>query len=501
MQAVQKIESTWHDASASPWVVLAVDDEPEVLQVTRLVLANLAFEGRRLELLSANSAAEAAVILQQRDDVAVMLLDVVMETPHAGLDLVRQVRQELGNRMVRIVLRTGQPGEAPEHEVVAAYDINDYREKTELTSTRLIATLYAALRSYRDMRTIEAHRQGLENVIGASACIFTRQSRKDFVDAALLQLAGLLPTGGEVLCCELDPKSGLAVLAGTEAFKGRAGSDPARFLPPEATRAVRAACQTGSSQFGDRCCVLLMAAPESTRQLVFVCLAEQLSELEQQLLRLFGTNADIAGENMQLGKELVDSQLEMVYLLASTAETRSRETASHVHRVGLLAEMLGRELGLDKNYCELLRLAAPLHDIGKVAIPDSILNKPGPHNDEEATVMRSHAEIGSRLLSNSRRPVMQLAAEIALNHHENYDGSGYPNGLAGKDIPLSGRITMVADVFDALGSRRCYKEPWNATEIRQFLEQQRGKKFDPDVLDRLQANWDEALEMRRQFPD
>ena len=172
-----------------------------------------------------------------------------------------------------------------------------------------------------------------------------------------------------------------------------------------------------------------------------------------------------------------------------------------MHRVGLLAEMLGNALGLDRGFSEMLRSAAPLHDIGKIGIPDTILGKPGAHTDEEMIVMRTHAEIGARLLGNSQRPVLKLAAEIAASHHENWDGSGYPRGLAGEAIPVSGRITMVADVVDALGSRRCYKEPWPEAEIRDFMVSQRGRKFDPAIVDRLLEHWDDAMKLREELPD
>jgi response regulator RpfG family c-di-GMP phosphodiesterase len=142
-----------------------------------------------------------------------------------------------------------------------------------------------------------------------------------------------------------------------------------------------------------------------------------------------------------------------------------------------------------------------LHDIGKIGIPDAILGKAGAHSPEEAVIMRTHAELGAKLLGDSRRPVLRMAAEIARNHHENWDGSGYPAGLAGAAIPIAGRITAVADVFDALGSRRCYKEPWPTDRIRAFMTEQRGRKFDPLLIDRLLANWDEALAIRASLPD
>lgn len=489
-----------------PWCVLVVDDEPEVRQVTRLVLGGVEFEGRGLEILEAESAAQAAGILASRDDIAVLLLDVVMETPQAGLQLVRKVREEMGNRMLRIVLRTGQPGEAPELDVVTAYDINDYREKTELTATRLVVTLYTALRAWDDLCTIEAQRRGLEAVIGSSAEIFARRSPGDFTHAMLRQLVELLGDNAEILCCEPpdDPQPGdpeFVALIGTGRFQGLLGRDPAASLPLQALDAMRVCRDSGESSYGDRVCVLRLAGGPARQHLLFVCVAPRFSPLNWRILRLFATNAGIAWDNLHLASELLDAQQEMVFLLASTAETRSRETASHVHRVGLLAGILGSALGLDPAQCDLLRLAAPLHDIGKVGIPDPVLNKPGPHTEDEARVMRTHAAIGARLLGNSQRPVMQLAAEIALSHHEDWDGGGYPAGLAGEAIPLSGRITMVADVFDALGSKRCYKDPWPPGAIKEFLEAQRGRKFDPKVLDQLFAHWDEAIALRETLPD
>jgi response regulator RpfG family c-di-GMP phosphodiesterase len=191
----------------------------------------------------------------------------------------------------------------------------------------------------------------------------------------------------------------------------------------------------------------------------------------------------------------------MIFLLAAAAESRSRETAAHVRRVGELAGFFARHYGLDEATADYLRHAAPLHDIGKIGIPDTILNKPGPHTPEEMVVMRTHADLGARLLGNSQRPVLRLASEIAASHHENWDGSGYPKGLSGEAIPIGGRITMVADVFDALGSKRCYKDPWTPDRIRAFMSEQRGTKFDPAVVDRLFEHWERALALRDELPD
>jgi len=188
-------------------------------------------------------------------------------------------------------------------------------------------------------------------------------------------------------------------------------------------------------------------------------------------------------------------------MLVTMFEDRSEFTQGHSKRVSEVAVRLGRKLGLTGESLQDLRLGTLLHDIGKIAIPDAILNKPGKHTPEESQVMRTHAEIGHQMLDRSPREVLRLAAEIALSHHENWDGSGYPQGLRGEDIPISGRITMLADVFDALGSDRCYKDAWEWERIKQFITEQRGVKFDPKLVDLLMDHWDEAVAIRTDLPD
>jgi CHASE2 domain-containing sensor protein len=181
--------------------------------------------------------------------------------------------------------------------------------------------------------------------------------------------------------------------------------------------------------------------------------------------------------------ELRETQLEIIHRLAAATESRDEETGLHLERIGLLCERVGLELGLTAAEAETLRHASLLHDVGKIAVPDAILTKPGKLTDEEWVVMRRHAEAGAAMLSGSRAPIMRMAEEIALTHHERWDGGGYPQGLAGEAIPLVGRICAVCDVFDALLSPRPYKEPWPLEDALEELRSQRGKHFDPAVVD------------------
>lgn len=489
-----------------PWKVLVVDDEPEVHAVTRLVLGNFRFADRPLQFLNANSAAQAETMLREHPDIAVMLLDVVMETDKAGLDLVRTVRERHGNQFVRIVLRTGQPGQAPEQHVIANYDINDYKEKTELTAQKLATTMYAALRSYRDMRLIEASRRGLERVIDASTYIFSHEHSQRFAIAAMEQIADLIGGTRGVLFCRVanggsTTPQHYAVAAATGAYRGMAGRNADEKLAPKVAASLRHATGNRQHVFGDDHFVLFVGDSRADENLAYVGESQPGDELTHRLLEVFATNVSVAYENLHLNRDLLDSQLEMVHLLAGAAETRSWETAAHVKRVGMIAELLGQFYGLDEKTTNALRTASPLHDIGKIGIPDAVLNKPGQHTPQETAIMRTHAELGAKLLSMSQRPLLRLAAEIAMTHHENWDGSGYPRGLSGETIPIGGRITMLADVFDALGSRRCYKEPWPAENIRAFIVEQSGVKFEPRLVELLFENWDRVQAVRGQLPD
>ncbi|HEX7050652.1 MAG TPA: HD domain-containing phosphohydrolase [Longimicrobiales bacterium] len=182
-------------------------------------------------------------------------------------------------------------------------------------------------------------------------------------------------------------------------------------------------------------------------------------------------------------RELEDAGYEILERLAKTAEYRDDNTRRHTERVGIRSALLARALGLSEHEVHLIRQAAPLHDVGKIGVPDYILLKPGGLTPEEVEIMKTHTLIGAQILSGSRFPILNLAAEVALSHHERWDGTGYPRGLAGEEIPLSARIVAVADFFDALAHDRPYRKAWPVGEVLAELRHQRGRQFDARVVD------------------
>ncbi|MDQ2137798.1 response regulator [Alcaligenaceae bacterium B3P038] len=197
--------------------------------------------------------------------------------------------------------------------------------------------------------------------------------------------------------------------------------------------------------------------------------------------------------------ELKETRLEIVHRLGLAAEYRDNETGQHVIRMSRYAQLLGRAAGMSEVAADDLLNAAPLHDIGKIGIPDSILLKPGPLSADEWAVMKTHAEIGAQIIGEHRNPMLAMARRIALNHHEKWDGSGYPYGLVGDDIPFEARIVAVCDVLDALTSRRPYKEAWPAERALEHIDAQRGKHFEPAIVDLLMANLPAVEAVRQQF--
>lgn len=209
----------------------------------------------------------------------------------------------------------------------------------------------------------------------------------------------------------------------------------------------------------------------------------------------------LAEEVARATADIRDREMELVMRLCRAAEFRDPETGAHIERMARYSELIAEGLGLAPSFCREIRLAAPMHDMGKIGIPDMILLKPGRLNEAELQLMRQHATIGHSILAGSRAPLMRLGASIALSHHEKWDGSGYPNGSAGTDIPLAGRIVAVADVFDALSSARPYKEAWSRERARDAIESGSGTHFDPSCVEAFLKQWDGVVRIQDAIQD
>ncbi|MEK6662458.1 MAG: HD domain-containing phosphohydrolase [Pseudomonadota bacterium] len=232
-------------------------------------------------------------------------------------------------------------------------------------------------------------------------------------------------------------------------------------------------------------------------------LARVRNLIEAQLFKKYMRDQNEVLEQMvrERTRKLRSTRLQIVRRLGRAAEFRDNETGFHILRMSHTSELLARALGWDEDRCELLLHASPMHDVGKIGIPDRILLKPGKLDPEEWEIMKSHVTIGAHILDGDDSTLLTLAREIALSHHEKWDGSGYPYGLSGEAIPLSGRIVALADVFDALTSERPYKRAWPVEATLEYLHEQSGKHFDPVLVGHFMQLLPQVLAIRTRFAE
>ncbi|WP_025899611.1 DUF3369 domain-containing protein [Sneathiella glossodoripedis] len=489
------------------WKVLLVDDEEAVHNVTTLALEDFEFDGRGVEFFHAYNGDDAKVLIREHPDMAVILLDVVMEREHAGLEVADYIREELKNKTVRIILRTGQPGQAPERDVIVRYDINDYKEKTELTSQKLFTLMCASLRSFRDIMALERNKVGLERVIESSADIFGLTNIRQFTEGVLSQITSLLHLDSSAAYMKAeglavsDTAEGLKVLAATGEYREVVGKDAQGVLTEDILQDISQAIKNEKSYYrADRFVGYFSTAMGSTN-ILYLSGLRPLTEMDRSLMEVFARNISIAYENIDLHYELEDTQREIVYMLGEAVETRSKETGNHVKRVAEISKFLALKYGLEKETAEIIKLASPLHDVGKIGIPDAVLNKPGKLTADEWVIMQTHAQLGHDMLKSSKKKILKASAIIARDHHEKWDGSGYPAKKKGEQIHLFGRIAAIADVYDALGNERCYKQAWPRDKVMTHILGQSGKHFEPRLVEILLSNIDQVDAICAQYQD
>jgi response regulator RpfG family c-di-GMP phosphodiesterase len=488
------------------WRILVVDDDESVHQVTKLVLKDAEIEHRQLEITSAFSGKEAQGILLNDDSFCMAFVDVVMETDHAGLELVQWIREDLKNQSIRLILRTGQAGTAPEARVIKDFDINDYKEKTDFTANKMITTVYAGIRAYRDIMTIQHSLNAFKKLIEATHDLLKINQLKSFASAALNHLLALMNVESSGLYIartktDYTQKSTSSIIACTGKYVCESDSLEGSDINEQVKSRILKVFTEKAHYRDDGCFVGYYRASNNSASVLYLEFEDDKAHFKANLAELFATNVALILESLIKQKEIEKTQKELVLIVGEAVEARSKETGAHVRRVAIICDMLARKLGLDDAFVEAIRLAAPLHDLGKIAIPEHILHKPGKLEGEEWKIMQSHAQIGSDILDKSTMSIAKLAGRLAHYHHENWDGSGYPEGLKGEAIPIEARIMAVADVFDALGAKRSYKEPWPDDKIKEFISSERNKKFDNKIVTLLIDNFDEFLQVRIDFPD
>lgn len=479
------------------WKILIVDDEPEVHLLTQLTLKDFNFKDKKIEFTSAYSEKECIDILSKNQDFNIILLDVVMENETSGLSIVEFIRNELNNHQIRIILRTGQAGLFNEDYICEKYDINDFKNKTELTIQKLKTSLITTLRNYIDIERIQKNKLFLE-LITNSLYKFNESNLFNFekiVSSIFIDIKNFKQVNKDLEYGYVNFISGFIINSTLN-------------------------CNTNFNtinKYIEQC--ILDKNIIITNEYVFIYYGGKTNETDyfdnvffvniEQIfsqdclycLNILANHIDKSYKNVLFKNEIETSQEEIVNLLGEAVENRSKESGNHVKRVSLISELLSKKVGFSDYEATLVKIAAPLHDLGKIGIPDNILHKHGKLTTEEREIMNNHVYIGYDMLKRSKHKTLRYAAIIAEQHHEKWDGSGYPQKLAGEDIHILGRIVAISDVFDALLSKRCYKEPWTLEETIQHIIKEKGKHFDPNIVDIFIDNIEEINNIRKKYSD
>ncbi len=460
--------------------ILVTDDKPEMLRLVDKAL------GGRYRCEFATSAAHAHKKLASTP-FRLALCDLQM-LDGSGLVLAEEITEEHPDTAVVLITDKDDPEVAARAFGLGGHGVHGYLVKP-FWPGQLLITVMNALRR-RELEDLEsAHRRNLEErrqaiIDMAPMPVYVKDDGFHYVfaNAQADDLAG--QERGQLLGKTDEAIMGPEALAHTRALDRRILAEGITYKAEE-TLEINGVERTFQT--------IKFPLLDEDGKATAVCGISADITAHKEALRL---HDELAAAQREAIKELRLSRQETVERLTKAIELHDFSTGTHVDQMARVAAMLATRLGLDAERVHLLRLAAPMHDVGKIATPSEILRKPGPLTPAEREEMRCHTTVGYEILADSKSDLLDLAATIALTHHECYDGSGYPQGLAGEEIPLEGRITTVADVFDALLSDRCYRPAFSVAETVSILEAGRGAQFDPRIVDILLKWLDEALAVR-----
>ena len=468
----------------SNWQILIVDEDPGIHKDIQHELAKLDFENRSIDILHAYSQDEAVEILKSNNGVSLVMMDV--QSQEEGLDAIKTIREELENPVIRIIIRTTKQNILSQN-VIQEYDICKCMEKDESGGDKLYSSVVDALASYRDHIIIERNRVGLEKIIEASGSIFKISSLILFVEGVLTQLASILnlnenfqeQKASDAFFATLE-NGRFKVLASTGKF---VMEDSFKIITPKAIEYLDIAYLNRYSYFKDDIYVGYFESSNEHKIFLYLEGCSKLRSCDREFIRIFSHNISVAYENIYLNKEIAESQKEIIDKFGEIVESKSCDSSKHVNNVAKISYILAKAYGISEDEANMLKIASPMHDIGKIGISDDILMKPDLLTKEEYSEMTKHTKIGYEILNASGRKILKTAAVIAYEHHERWDGKGYPRGLKGEEISVFGRITAIADVFDVLLHARVYKEAWDMQRVLKYIEDESGKFFDPKLVE------------------
>ncbi|WP_448384906.1 HD domain-containing phosphohydrolase [Fervidobacterium sp.] len=426
--------------------VMIVDDSKTVHAELSSILSELSWNGKNLDIEHTYGYEEFKKIFVP-EKYALVITDLVMESDDAGIKVINHIRHTCNDKKTRIILMTANPEKIPTDLLTRDYDINAYIEKKSLSPFSTKLTVLSMLKTYQDITSLEQAIVTLENV----AANASEMSLPELLINTFFQVRTFLSLK------KPDIKLNGEIFVNNE-----------RIFPPKFMNS-----ENLEYRYDFRTKV------QENNILFVVYSSKQLNSLETSYIRSLLKNL----QRSLISTKYPDIEEEFIIMLSKVVEAKSEETGDHVNRVAELSYYLAEYLGFSSSDAKLIKKASALHDIGKVGVPDYILNKPGKLDDKEFSIIKEHSLIGFEILRDSTLNIFEIGAVVALEHHERWDGSGYPYGLQGEEIAIEARIVQVADVFEALTHDRCYRPAWPIEKAVEYMNDMKGRQFDPMIID------------------
>lgn len=503
------------------WDVLVVDDEPSVQEVTELALSRLTCEGLPICLHFASSVEEAINLLHRIPNISVVLLDVIMEGDLSGLDLVNYVRKTLNNHHIRFIIRTGQAGISSEIQVIQNYDIQGYWNKVDLTVKQLRNVVIAAIRNYTSLLRIERRREISDFILKQSRLLQDESlDERMFVELMSNSLISLFQHTSFATPQEAALGQGFFSLALIKSYALEARTmivaahgvcdqswlGPLESFPRKESREeileMMALNEPIAMTENDAHLRLLIRFSAKGLLETALFVEGAANSIDPSHLMTMATHAQTIFKNMSSYWLTRRSYTESALRLAGIVEARmSGPSDSYLIRIYAQVRLMALMAGCTEREAELFAHGASLHDIGKIKLPDAILMKPTALTSAEWEVIKTHPLIGYELLSDPSHQDLQSGATIALEHHERWDGQGYPNGKRGLDISLGARITAIVSVHDRLLNDRPYRSAWERDKVIAYIKDSAGSLFDPDLIAKFTGIYDDIVEISRRYPN
>ncbi|NQY21099.1 MAG: HD domain-containing protein [Campylobacteraceae bacterium] len=461
------------------WKVLIVDDEKDVHSLTRTVLRDLEYEDKNIIFSSAYSGKEALEILKKENDFAVILLDVIMETDDAGLVFASKLRNELQNHTTRIILRTGQTGDVPIKDVIIKYDINDYKEKTQLNTSNLYISVLLALRSYRDIKLIINKNIYLKEIIYFTKELNKQKDINTFTNILISSLNSLLFLDKNnikeyIYTYDINDNS-INIL-----------NDSDFILTKEKEIIINKLIDNNEFLYKNNSMIFILAL-DNFYLVIDLENIKNENKMNKTFIRMFLDTARVILNNLYTNKRILKEQEELLSIINKLIKRKSNPISSHLNRVSKIVYVIAKAYGLSDDDAKELELASSMHDIGKIDLDENLLNNKNINKEEELLIQK-HTQIGYNLLKYSSTSLLKQAAIIAYEHHESWDGSGYPRRLEKEEIHLYSRITAIADFYDSLRIPRSSEKEWPLYDAINFLKKNRNILFEASLVDILIDN-------------